>query len=68
MNPSEKLLEHGRILYDRDAVAKPEIISFDPRIWAERGALIGEVRGRGPTYFIRVEGNDWVLRHYPPVC
>lgn len=64
MNPCEELLERERILYDADAVAKLEVISFDPRDLAERGVLIGKARGRGFTYFIRVEGNDWVLRHY----
>ncbi|MDH3671886.1 MAG: 3-deoxy-D-manno-octulosonic acid kinase [Gammaproteobacteria bacterium] len=64
MNPCEELLGRERILYDADAIAKLEVISFDPRDLAERGVLIGKARGRGLTYFIRVEGNDWVLRHY----
>ncbi|MFQ6022010.1 MAG: 3-deoxy-D-manno-octulosonic acid kinase [Acidiferrobacterales bacterium] len=64
VNPCEKLFDHQYILYDADAVPKLEVISFDPQELAERHALIGEVLGRGPTYFIRIEGNDWVLRHY----
>lgn len=58
------MLGNEYILYDMDAVPKLDVISFDPRNLAERQALVGEVCGRGPTYFIRIEQQDWVLRHY----
>lgn len=58
------MLGNEYILYDTDAVPELDAISFDPRNLAERQALVGEVFGRGPTYFIRIEQEDWVLRHY----
>ena len=64
MNPCEKHFDHECILYDQDAVPKLELISFDPRALKEHDGLVGTACGRGSTYFIRIEGNDWVLRHY----
>lgn len=64
MNPCEKILGNIYILYDADVVPQLDAISFDPRSLAERQALVGQVLGRGPTYFIRIEQQDWVLRHY----
>jgi 3-deoxy-D-manno-octulosonic acid kinase len=58
------MLGNEYVLYDMDAVPKLDAISFDPHNLAERQALVGEVRGRGLTYFIRIEQQDWVLRHY----
>lgn len=43
---------------------RPEIISFDPQYFAERGALRGETPGRGIAYFIRLQERDCALRHY----
>lgn len=64
VEPREALLDHTRILYDAALVSRPQILSFEPRELIERRALVGETGGRGRTYFIRIEGNDWVLRHY----
>ncbi len=64
MNPCKTPIDHGRILYGEDVVARREIISFDPRHLGDRGILVGKGRGRGFTYPIRVEGNDWVLQYY----
>ena len=63
-NACEDRFERQRILYDRDAVGKPEEISFEPSDWAAKGALVGEARGRGHTYFVKTGNGDWVLRHY----
>ncbi len=64
MKACEKLLGHVHILYDRDIVAQPELLTFEPHDLAARGVLAGEGHGRGFIYFIRLEDNDWVLRHY----
>lgn len=64
MNPREKFHGHECILYDADLLLRPEIISFDPRYFAERGALSGQTQGRGITYFIRLQESDCALRHY----
>ena len=64
MNACEDRFEHQRILYDGDAIGKPEDISFEPSNWAAKGALVGEARGRGYTYFVKTGNSDWVLRHY----
>ncbi|MCI0591505.1 MAG: 3-deoxy-D-manno-octulosonic acid kinase, partial [Gammaproteobacteria bacterium] len=60
----EQPLDHGYILYDKDVIASAADVSFDPKALANSGALVGEVRGRGVNYFIRMAGHDWVLRHY----
>jgi 3-deoxy-D-manno-octulosonic acid kinase len=62
--PREVLLDHMHILYDAALVAGPQALSFEPRELIERRALVGEASGRGRTYFIRIQENDWVLRHY----
>lgn len=64
MNACEERLEHQSILYDRDAIGKPEDICFEPSDWAAKGALVGIARGRGRTYFVKAHSDDWVLRHY----
>ncbi len=64
VNPRERSHGHECVLYDADLVPSPEIISFDPRQLAERGALCGQTPGRGVTYFIRLQESDCALRHY----
>ncbi len=64
VEPRAALLDHTHILYDAELVTGPQILSFEPRELIERRALVGETGGRGRTYFIRIQGNDWVLRHY----
>lgn len=64
VEPREALLDHTHILYDAALVTDPQILSFEPRELMDRRALVGETGGRGRTYFIRIQGNDWVLRHY----
>lgn len=64
MNPRELRLPHAYLLYDATIVSDPHALSFNPRELAARGALVGETCGRGRTYFIKIDGNDCVLRHY----
>jgi 3-deoxy-D-manno-octulosonic acid kinase len=37
---------------------------FEPRFWFARGAVLGEVRGRGGTTLFEHGGRRFVLRHY----
>jgi len=37
---------------------------FDPDWLADNGCLRGTATGRGTTYFVRLDGQDLVLRHY----
>jgi 3-deoxy-D-manno-octulosonic acid kinase len=64
VEPRVALLDGTHLLYDAALVTNPQILSFEPRELIERRALVGETGGRGRTYFIRIQDNDWVLRHY----
>jgi len=64
MNAREQSLDRGYIIYDRDVVQSGEDISFDPKQLADVGSVVGKVQGRGVTYFIKLKGQDCVLRHY----
>ena len=37
---------------------------FDPGYWRTRDALVPTAQGRGTAWFIRLDGDEWVLRHY----
>lgn len=37
---------------------------FSPDFWQQRDAITGTAQGRGTTYFIKHDNNQWVLRHY----
>lgn len=37
---------------------------FDADYWQQQNAIAGSAQGRGTTYFIRHNDNNWVLRHY----
>lgn len=39
-----------------------EFLSAD--YWQEKNAVIGTAQGRGTTYFVRWQQQQWVLRHY----
>ena len=52
------------ILYDAARIAKPSDDIFDPEKLAAGGFLVGKALGRGEAYFLRYQGQDWVLRHY----
>lgn len=64
MRAVEKKEKQQYILYDAEAVANPELLGFEPEYWASRSAIVGFAEGRGTTFFIQYEGEDYVLRHY----
>ncbi|MBJ6609787.1 MAG: 3-deoxy-D-manno-octulosonic acid kinase [Candidatus Thiothrix moscowensis] len=37
---------------------------FEPRWWQEQQAVIGQSHGRGVTWFVRLDTQELVLRHY----
>ena len=37
---------------------------FIPDYWQQQNAIIGNSQGRGLTYFVKYQQQEWVLRHY----
>ena len=64
MRPVRIRSDGATILYDADAIDKIDSTFFDPATWRDRGALIGEARGRGAASIVRYAGRELVLRHY----
>jgi 3-deoxy-D-manno-octulosonic acid kinase len=50
-------------LLGRASDAAAEAI-FDPAYWQARGEISQAVRGRGATWFISAQVDEWALRHY----
>ena len=64
MNVAEFHKKGQHIRYDSDIFEHVEDISFNSRVWAQRSAIVGFAEGRGTTFFIQHQGQDFVLRHY----
>jgi 3-deoxy-D-manno-octulosonic acid kinase len=67
MGPIEErflTLPRGGIVYDAARVRHPELQLFQPDYWAARAALEEVAGGRQSVYFLRVDQQRWVLRHY----
>ena len=64
MKPVEKHNGSEHILFDGDALSDIHGMDFEPTILAVKGQLVGEAQGRGTTYFIELNSNACVLRHY----
>lgn len=56
--------DDSHILYDSSLLEKPFRELFDPDWFAVHGLLVGRARGRGTSFFLRYERQQWVLRHY----
>ncbi len=52
------------IVYDDTRVSQIGPDWFRPESWPDAGHTTGKSGGRGTTYFIRHDDQDWVLRHY----
>ncbi|PCI59530.1 MAG: 3-deoxy-D-manno-octulosonic acid kinase [Gammaproteobacteria bacterium] len=37
---------------------------FSPRWWQQQNAIVGSAQGRGTTWFVEYNTQQWVLRHY----
>lgn len=44
------------------ANVKPQMLSSD--YWQQKNAIVGSAQGRGTTWFIEHQEQQWVLRHY----
>lgn len=52
------------IVYDADRLLHIDARQFDPAYWRSEGALVGQAKGRGTTWFVRQGDEQWALRHY----
>jgi 3-deoxy-D-manno-octulosonic acid kinase len=52
------------MLYDASRAGNLSTEAFDPVLLARRGQIVGEARGRGTAWYLRVQNHAWVLRHY----
>lgn len=57
-------LPRGGIVYDGTRVRHPGLQLFQPAHWASSDALEEVAGGRQSVYFLRSQGERWVLRHY----
>src|ERR1700753_1029686 len=57
-------LPGGAILHDSSRVGNLGAAWFDPQHWAARGDIEGAAGGRGSTFYIKVDGREFALRHY----
>jgi 3-deoxy-D-manno-octulosonic acid kinase len=64
MNCSEQHKHGQHIRYDADIFRDLEDVSFNSRVWAQRSSIVGFAEGRGTTFFVQHQGQDFVLRHY----
>ncbi len=58
--------QQGKVFcqFDANKVVKISPQLFDAKYWQQKNAIIGSAQGRGTTWFIKTEGQEWVLRHY----
>jgi len=52
------------MLYDASRAGNLSADAFDPVLLARRGQIVGEARGRGTAWFLALQNQFWVLRHY----
>jgi len=50
--------------FDQNLIESPQTNIFDPTFWQEQDAITGTAKGRGTTYFIEYQTQQWVLKHY----
>jgi 3-deoxy-D-manno-octulosonic acid kinase len=64
MKSSEKHFEQNHILYDAELLWEVSTDIFSVEELKKRNAITGQARGRGTTYFLEINQNHYVLRHY----
>jgi 3-deoxy-D-manno-octulosonic acid kinase len=52
------------IVYDAECIQHPAPELFDPEFWRQRGAVVGEAKGRGRAILLETEFGPAVLRQY----
>lgn len=50
--------------YDANRISNFTPAMFTPTYWHDKQAIIGTATGRGTTYFVKYNKQQWVLRHY----
>ena len=72
LNPStivkpcnEKIVQNDHIycLYDANRVDQFSTNMLDSHYWQDNNAIIGSAQGRGTTWFVQYQQQQWVLRH-----
>jgi len=73
LNPStivkpccEKNVQNNNIycLYDANRVDNFSTDMLDSHYWQKKNAIVGSAQGRGTTWFVQIQQQQWVLRHY----
>lgn len=62
--PTSQQQNNHYFLYDADLLPAAQQELFDPQYHRHQRTMQGEALGRGTTYFVRIEQNICVLRHY----
>ena len=57
-------LDNTLFLYQPDFISNFDPLMFDSDYWHHKNAITGQAQGRGTTWFIAHDSQDWVLRHY----
>jgi 3-deoxy-D-manno-octulosonic acid kinase len=64
VTPTSQQQNNHYYLFDADLLSTTQMELFDPSHHRHQRTMLGEALGRGTTYFVRVEKNICVLRHY----
>jgi 3-deoxy-D-manno-octulosonic acid kinase len=61
-----KTYQQGNIYcqYDDECIADFSPAMFNAPFWQQQNAITGSAQGRGTTWFIAYQKQQWVLRHY----
>ena len=52
------------VAFDSNQLDTADMAIFSPDYWSSKNAIIGTAHGRGTTYFIEHNAQQWVLKHY----
>ncbi|NOZ55121.1 MAG: 3-deoxy-D-manno-octulosonic acid kinase [Gammaproteobacteria bacterium] len=64
MNSTEKRIKNQYFIYDSTLPETIGTTDFDIAHYRASGRVLGQVQGRGTTYFVQLQGRECVLRHY----
>lgn len=64
MNPILSCIGTRYSLYDADVLSTAKVAFFDVQYHRDQGTLQGDAQGRGRAWFISMQGDSAVLRHY----
>ncbi|QOL26471.1 3-deoxy-D-manno-octulosonic acid kinase [Thalassotalea sp. LPB0316] len=52
------------LAFDESKLAEADMAIFSPQFWLSKNAISGTAQGRGTTYFVEHNQQQWVLKHY----